>query len=54
MGVQWTIVATIAAAGPLIVGLLRDGSGSYGIPIALTAGLVVVAAILTAVSEPSP
>jgi MFS family permease len=54
MGVQWTIVATVAAAGPLIVGLLRDGSGSYGIPIALTAGLFVLAAILTAVSEPSP
>jgi len=52
MGMQWTIVATIAAAGPLIVGLLRDGSGSYAMPIALTAALFVVAAVLTAASEP--
>lgn len=54
MGIQWTIVATIAAAGPLMVGLLRDGTGSYGLPMALTAALFVVAAILTAASEPSP
>jgi MFS family permease len=52
MGTQWTIVATLAAAGPLIVGLLRDGSGSYGLPIALTAGLFAAAAVLTAATEP--
>ena len=54
MGIQWTIVATIAAAGPLMVGLLRDGTGSYSLPMALTAALFVAAAILTAASEPSP
>lgn len=53
MGTQWTIVATLAAAGPLIVGLLRDGTGSYAIPITLTAGVLVVAAVLTAVAEPA-
>jgi MFS family permease len=52
MGTQWTIVATFAAAGPLIVGLLRDGSGSYVVPITLTAALFVVAAALTAASQP--
>jgi MFS family permease len=52
MGAQWTIVATLAAAGPLIVGLLRDGSGSYGLPMALTAGLFAAAAALTAASDP--
>lgn len=52
MGTQWTIVATLAAAGPLIVGLLRDGSGSYVLPMALTAALFVAAAALTAASEP--
>ena len=54
MGIQWTIVAMIAAAGPLMVGLLRDGTGSYSLPMALTAGLFVAAAVLTAASEPSP
>lgn len=54
MGTQWTIVATLAAAGPLIVGLLRDGTGSYVLPIALTAALFIVAAVLTAAAEPSP
>ncbi|MCH8129269.1 MAG: MFS transporter [Acidobacteria bacterium] len=53
MGTQWTIVATLAAAGPLIVGLLRDGTGSYAIPITLTAGVLVVAAVLTAVADPA-
>jgi MFS family permease len=52
MGTQWTIVATLAAAGPLLVGLLRDGSGSYVLPISLTAGLFVAAALLTAATEP--
>jgi hypothetical protein len=36
----------------LIVGLLRDGSGSYVVPITLTAALFVVAAALTAASQP--
>jgi predicted MFS family arabinose efflux permease len=53
MGTQWTIVATMAAAGPLIVGLLRDGTGAYAIPITLTAGVLVVAAVLTALAEPA-
>ena len=53
MGTQWTIVATLAAAGPLIVGLLRDGTGAYAIPITLTAGVLVVAAVLTALAEPA-
>ena len=52
MGTQWTIVATLASAGPLIVGLLRDGTGAYAIPITLTAGVLVVAAVLTALAEP--
>ena len=53
MGTQWTIVATLAAAGPLMVGLLRDGTGAYAIPITLTAGVLVVAAVLTALAEPA-
>ena len=53
MGTQWTIVATLAAAGPLMVGLLRDGTGAYAIPITLTAGVLGVAAVLTALAEPA-
>ncbi len=53
MGMQWTIVATLAAAGPLIVGLMRDGLGSYTVPIALTGAMLLVAAGLTAAAEPS-
>jgi len=53
MDTQWTIVATLAAAGPLMVGLLRDGTGAYAIPITLTAGVLVVAAVLTALAEPA-
>ncbi len=53
MGTQWTIVATAAAVGPLLVGLLRDGVGSYALPIGITAGLFVASAALTVASEPA-
>ena len=53
MGMQWTIVATVAAAGPLMVGLARDGIGAYTVPIALTAVVLVIAAALTAAAEPN-
>jgi cyanate permease len=52
MGAQWTVVATLAAVGPLLVGVLHDGVDSYTLPIALTAVVFVVAAGLTAASEP--
>jgi predicted MFS family arabinose efflux permease len=52
MGAQWTTVATVAAAGPLAMGLLRDGTGSYGLPIALTAATLFAAAVLTVGAEP--
>jgi MFS family permease len=53
MGTQWTIVATLAAVGPLFVGLLRDSRGSYTLPMAITAALFVLAAALTAASDPT-
>ncbi len=53
MGVQWTAVGVAGAAGPVLVGVLRDESGGYELPTAVLAGvyLAVVALILLSGSE---
>ena len=53
MGVQWTAVGVAGAAGPVLVGVLRDETGGYELPTAVLAGiyLIVVALILLSGSE---
>ncbi len=53
MGVQWTAVGVAGAAGPVLVGVLRDETGGYEFPTAVLAGiyLTVVALILLSGSE---
>ncbi|MDJ0923509.1 MAG: MFS transporter [Acidimicrobiia bacterium] len=43
MGSQWSLTTVFGAGGPIVVGLLRDGSSDYG-----GAVLVLVAALLSA------
>ncbi len=47
MGVQWSFAAVIGAAGPAGVGVLRDTTGGYEIPVALLVVAMGVAAIAT-------
>ncbi len=51
MGLQWSIVATSAALGPLAVGVGRDAAGSYGIPLAFVAAGLLAAAFLGMLAE---
>ncbi len=53
LGAQWTAVGLAGAAGPVIVGVVRDQTGGYGIPMAVLAAiyLTVVALILLAGTE---
>ncbi len=51
MGLQWSIIATSAALGPLAVGVGRDATGSYGIPLAFVAGGLLAAAALGMLAE---
>ncbi len=46
MGTQWSGVVLVAAAGPVLVGVLRDQSGGYAASFALLACLYVIAAAL--------
>ncbi|NQV07022.1 MFS transporter [bacterium] len=53
MGAQWTAVGLAGAAGPMIVGVVRDRSGSYALPMAIL-GLIyamVVVLVVLAGSE---
>jgi len=50
MGAQWTVVSLIAATGPTIVGVLRDVTGSYRIPMIMVATVVAVSVWLTFLS----
>ena len=51
MGAQWTAVVLTAAAGPVVVGVLRDTTGSYTAPFALLTVLFVAAAVLISASN---
>jgi MFS family permease len=43
MGAQWTIASIVAAAGPTVVGILKDQTGSYRIPMIMVAAVSIVA-----------
>ena len=50
MGAQWTVVVLTAAAGPFIVGVVRDSTGGYGLPFLVLSVFFVVAAGVILVS----
>jgi len=54
MGTQWTGVVLVAAAGPVLVGVLRDATGGYQTSMVLLAVLFLIgaAAILASGSRP--
>jgi len=39
MGVQWTAVGLVGAAGPVVVGVMRDQSNGYGLPMGVLASI---------------
>ena len=51
-GLLFTAFGLAGFAGPYAGGLLKDATGSYGIPFLLSAGMVGVSAILSAVIRP--
>ncbi len=50
MGAQWTAVVLTAAAGPLLVGVVRDSTGGYGASFAVLSILFLVASGVILVS----
>lgn len=44
MGTQWTVVVLTAATGPILVGVLRDATGSYQAPTVILTVLYLAAA----------
>ncbi len=54
MGAQWTLAAVAGAAGPWLVGLGRDATGSYDGPILVVAGALGVAALLALLARAAP
>lgn len=50
MGTQWTAVVLVAAAGPFLVGTVRDTTGNYSVAFYVLAAVLLVAAIVIAVS----
>jgi cyanate permease len=43
MGAQWTGVVLIAASGPLLVGVIRDTTGGYGVSFAVLSVFFLIA-----------
>ncbi|MBT8166402.1 MAG: MFS transporter [Acidimicrobiia bacterium] len=49
MGSQWMVASVAGALGPAVVGMVRDATDGYGVPMVLvTAGLVVAAGLTVA------
>lgn len=46
MGVQWTAIALAGAAGPAVVGVLRDRTSGYGLPMTVLASIYLIVAAL--------
>jgi len=46
MGAQWTAVGLVGATGPVIVGVVRDQTGGYGLPMTVLAATYVLVAFL--------
>lgn len=52
MGSQWTVTTVVGASGPVVVGLLRDITTDYRLPVAvLLAALLAGAALLAAAAR---
>jgi MFS family permease len=54
MGSQWMVVSVAGALGPAVVGMVRDATDGYGVPMVLVTAGLVVAAGLTVVSDRVP
>jgi MFS family permease len=55
MGTQWSAVVLVAATGPILVGVLRDQTGSYQVSFAVLATFyLVAAAVITASGRVAP
>ncbi|MCP3995211.1 MAG: MFS transporter [bacterium] len=50
MGTQWSAVVLVAAAGPFLVGTVRDTTGDYSVSFYLLAAVLLVAAIVIVAS----
>ena len=50
MGTQWTAVILVGAAGPFLVGAVRDTTGDYSVSFYVLAAVLFVAAIVIAMS----
>ncbi|NNF70555.1 MAG: MFS transporter [Acidimicrobiia bacterium] len=50
MGTQWLVASLAGAGGPAVVGLLRDSSAGYALPMTVVTGILVLSAVLAAVS----
>jgi MFS family permease len=54
MGSQWMVASVAGALGPALVGMIRDATDGYGVPMALVTVGFVVAAVLTIASARLP
>jgi len=53
-GICATLMQIMSAMGPAFFGLMRDGSGSYQLPLALSAGMNFLAAIVVMMGRNAP
>lgn len=54
MGTQWTAVGLAGAAGPVVVGVMRDHSGGYVMPVAVLGAAFGLALVLTLLAGARP
>ena len=54
MGAQWTVAAAAGAAGPWLVGVGRDATGSYDGPILVVMGALGLSAVLALLARAAP
>ena len=54
MGAQWTLAAAAGAAGPWLVGVGRDATGSYDGPILVVMGALGLSAVLALLARAAP
>ncbi len=50
MGMQWALASLAGAAGPAAVGVTRDATDGYGVPLTFIVAALVTAALLALVS----
>jgi MFS family permease len=54
MGSQWTVTTVIGAAGPVVVGLLRDTTADYRLSVTVLLAALLAGAALLKVAVRSP